>query len=499
MSRTKSFIRGFASTTAQKILTKLIGLVVTPIVLSYLDKTEYGIWVIIGSVLGYMGLMDFGITGATTAIVAKSNTPQREAHINTIINNAFALQIIIGLLIIIFGIAFSSYFPTMFNIGNYSKENAWLVFVMAIIGYGISFPPKSLKGLIRARQMISLAVWLEFILFIIVTALNLYLLSLNFGLMALPLGTITVRLLAYPVYIHFAKKSYPQLHFDFSLIKLKHMKEIFGVSAYWFVGMIAAMVIYSTDTILIGIFMSTAMVTMYALTFRLSEVLREFIYSINFTLMPGIGQIMGSGDKTKARDIYLRSQPIILSLAAVGAVFIYLFNQTFVDFWVGDSYFARQNISLIFGAILFTSVVFHASSLVISADLKLKEVTIARIVEAIINIVLSIWLIQSYGLNGVALATLMAAILTSFWYVPYITMRHLNISFKTWIHFIGYKIIIIFLFSIASAFIFKKYIEFSNTLTFLAFTGFCIINALLLWIIALDKETKGIVYAKFKR
>ncbi len=477
----------------------MIGLVVTPIVLSYLDKTEYGIWVIIGSVLGYMGLMDFGITGATTAIIAKSNTQKKETYINTIINNAFALQVLISLLIVIFGLLFSSYFPTMFNIGNYDKEDAWRVFVMAIIGYGISFPPKSLKGLIRARQMISLAVWLEFILFIIVTALNLYLLHLGFGLLALPLGTIAVRLLAYPIYIYFAKKAYPQLHFDLSVVNLKHMKEIFGVSAYWFVGMIAAMIIYSTDTILIGMFMSTAMVTMYALTFRLSEVLREFIYSINFTLMPGIGQIMGSGDKNKARDIYLRSQPIILSLSAVGAVFISLFNQVFVSFWVGDAYFAGQALSLIFGAILFTSVVFHASSLVISADLKLKEVTTTRIVEAIINIVLSIWLIQNYGLNGVALATLMAAILTSFWYVPYITMRHLDISFKTWIHFIGYKIIIIFLFSMASAFICKQYIGSSNTLTLLAFTGFCIINALLLWIIALDKETKGIVYAKFKR
>ncbi len=499
MSRTKSFIRGFASTTAQKILTKLIGLIVTPIVLSYLDKTEYGIWVIIGSVLGYMGLMDFGITGATSAIVAKNNTSQKETHINTIINNAFALQVLIGLLIVVFGLLFSFYFPTMFNMGNYDKEDAWLVFVMAIIGYGISFPPKSLKGLIRARQMISLAVWLEFSLFIVVTALNLYLLSFHFGLLALPIGTIVVRLLAYPVYIHFAKKAYPQLHFDFCLIKLKHMKEIFGVSAYWFVGMIAAMVIYSTDTILIGIFMSTAMVTMYALTFRLSEVIREFIYSINFTLMPGMGQIMGSGNKNKAREVYLKSQPIILSLAAVGGVFIYLFNQAFVGFWVGDGYFAGQTLSLIFGAILFTSVVFHASSLVISADLKIKRVTAIRIIEAIINIVLSIWLIQSYELNGVALATLMAAILTSFWYVPFITMKHLDISFKTWMRSIGYKTMIVLFFSLISAFICKQYIGEPNILTLLVFVSFCVANVVLLWLIALDKETKRMVYAKIRR
>lgn len=499
MSRTKSFIRGFASTTAQKILTKLIGLVVTPIVLTYLDKTEYGIWVIIGSVLGYMGLMDFGITGATSAIVAKNNTPQKETHINTIINNAFALQVLIGFLIVIFGLIFSFYFPDMFNMGDYSKEDAWLVFVMAIIGYGISFPPKSLKGLIRARQMISLAVWLEFILFIIVTVLNLYLLHLGFGLLALPLGTIAVRLLAYPVYMYFAKKAYSQLHFDLSVIRLHHMKEIFGVSAYWFVGMIAAMVIYSTDTILIGIFMTTAMVTMYALTFRLSEVIREFIYSINFTLMPGIGQIMGNGDKKKARAVYLRSQPIILSLAAVGAVFIYIFNQAFVGFWVGNEYFAGQTLSMIFGAILFVSVVFHASSLVISADLKIKEVTATRIIEALMNIVLSIWLIQKFGIIGVAFATLISAVFTSFWYVPWITMKHLEISFKTWMFAIGYKTIIVLLLSIVLAIVCQDYVGQSNISTIVALVCFGVGNVALLWFIALDSETKRMVYAKIRR
>ncbi|HIP13325.1 MAG TPA: hypothetical protein EYG73_11480, partial [Arcobacter sp.] len=140
MNRTSAFIKGFASTVAQKILTKIIGLIVTPIVLIYLDKTEYGIWVIIGSVLGYMGLMDFGVTGATAAIAAKSNTKEDEHRINIIINNAFALQSIIGILIIIVGFMISFYFPEVFNMGNYSKEDAWLVFVMAIIGYGISFP-----------------------------------------------------------------------------------------------------------------------------------------------------------------------------------------------------------------------------------------------------------------------------------------------------------------------------------------------------------------------
>ena len=446
MSRKSSFIKGFASTTAQSILIKIIGFLVTPIVLTYLNPTEYGIWVIIGSLLGYMGLMDFGVTGATTAIAAKSNTSENENKINVLINNSFVLQCLIGLLIIVVGGVFSIYFPNIFEMNNYSKDDAWLVFLLATIGYGISMPPKALKGLIRARQMIALLVWLEFALFILTTSLNLLLLHLGFGLLALPLGTICLRILSYPLFIYVAKKSYPNLSIDLSCINYGNMKNIFGVSLYWFVGMLAAMVIYSTDTILIGVFINAALVTTYALSYRLTEVLREFIYSFNFTLMPALGQLMGQGDKCKVRDLYLKSQPIILSIAFMASAAIYLFNGMFVSFWVGEDYFAGESISLIFASILFFGVVFQSSSVILTADLKVKDVTYVRIFEAILNITLSLWLIDDYGLLGVAIATLFSAIVTSFWIIPCKAIALLDISFAIWGKKVLLKLLIVMVF-----------------------------------------------------
>ncbi len=499
MSRTKSFVSGLTSTTTQKILTKLLGLAITPIVLTYLDKSEYGIWVIIGSVLGYVGLMDFGVTGATSSIAAKHNTSDMEHRINVVINNAFVLQCLIAILILVVGLIVSFYFPDLFNMGEYSKDDAWLVFVMAIIGYAISYPPKSLKGLIQARQMISISVWIEFFLFLFTTALNLAMLHAGFGLLALPAGTIAGRLLAYPLFYHYAKKAYPKLHFDRSVISINNMKEIFGVSAYWSIGMIAAILIYSTDTILVGMFISTAMVTVYALSFRLSEVIRELLYSINFTLMPGIGQIMGSGNLAKAREIYLRSQPVILSLAAVGAVFIYYFNGHFVRFWVGDDNYGGDNLSLVFAAGMFISVVFHASSLVMSADLKVRGVTVIRVIEAIINISLSLWLIQLYGLIGVAMGTLISGVLTSFWLVPFLTIRHLGISAGVWMRVIAFKTVVILVLSSLLAYILQNLWIYGSIGIGLSFLLYCIVSIGLVWSISMDQKTKGMVRERIKK
>jgi len=498
MNRTNAFVKGFLSTTTQKILTRIIGLFVTPIVLTYLDKTEYGIWIIIGSFLGYMGLMDFGITGATSAVIAKNNTKEQELEINKIINNAFFLQCIIGAVILVVGFIFSFYFPDVFNLENYSKDDAWIVLVFAIIGYAISFPPKSLKGLIRAKQHISLAVWIEFTLFVMTTILNLTLLELGFGLMALPLGTIAIRLLSYPIFIHYAKKIYPSLSFKLSLVRKEDIKSLFNVSIWWFLSILAAIVIYSTDTILIGMFLSASLVTVYALTFRLHEVVREWIYSITFTLMPGIGQLFGENNIEKIKEVYFKSQIVILSLSIYFGFLIYMYNGSFVSLWVGKEYYVGDNLSLIFALMLFITVVFHSSSVVLSADLKLKNITYVRITEATLNIILSIILIKEYELLGIAFATLISGVLTSFWIVPLMTIKRLGISLSEWFKKIVIKVLFIL------ALLYMAYVGMEviiSTTTFMKIVKFILFNIFslsVIWFVAFDKDTKEKVYAKIR-
>ena len=45
-----------------RALTELIGFLVTPIVLGFLGAEKYGVWVIIGTLLGYFGLLDLEVT-----------------------------------------------------------------------------------------------------------------------------------------------------------------------------------------------------------------------------------------------------------------------------------------------------------------------------------------------------------------------------------------------------------------------------------------------------
>lgn len=497
-TRTNAYLKGISSTTLQKILTKIIGLIVTPIVLSYLGQDEYGIWIIIGSFLGYMGLMDIGITGSVTQLIAKNDNKETMKKINIIVNNSFFLQVIIGAIIIVLGIICSFFFPNWFEINPDSKETAFMAFLLAAIGYGISFPPKTLKGLIRGKQQISLSIWLEFSMFLLTTGLNLYFLHLGFGLMSLPIGTIIVRLLSYFVFYKIAKKTLPELDLALSYFKWEDAKSILNVSSVWFIGSMSAVVIYTSDTLIIGATLSTGVVTIYALTFRLSEFLRDLIYTINSTAMPGLGQLAGQGNFERIRSILITMFPFVINITFGATLFVIFFNQEFVRLWVGDKMYGGDDLNLIFGLTLFTTVVFHTFSMILSSSLNLKAVTISRVTEAILNIVISLILVKDYGFLGVALGTIIASLLTSFWIVPIFACRYIKISLKQFFKEFGINIGFPFILTVLYFYLFRYLIEINFNKLLLLFL-LIILSIINIWVFGLNKNLKGKILAKIKK
>ncbi len=497
MSRKKAYIKGLTSTTLQKIMTKVIGLAVTPIVLSYLGKDEYGIWIVIGSLVGYMGLMDLGITGSVTQLIAKSDCVENADKINSIVNNSFFLQVIIGSMIIVLGVILSSFFPEWFEIHPDSKEMAWMAFLLAAIGYGISLPPRTLQGLIIGKQQIALSVWLEFFMFILTTALNLGMLHLGFGLISLPIGTIIVRLLSYAVYFKMAKRTFPQLHLSISYFKWQEAKSILSVSLIWFIGGMSAAIIYSSDTIIIGSVIGTGIVTVYALTYRLSEVFRHFIYTISGTAMPGMGQLSGQGEIEKIRNIFFIMFPFIMNVTFSAVLFIILFNEAFIGLWVGEELYGGNDLNIVFALTLLTTVVFHSFSVILSSGLNLKAIAISRSLEAILNIVLSLWLVQDFGIVGVALGTVIASVMTSFWVVPYFASRYLSISLSEAVSRfrinIGIPLIIYVLF---------YWILHDSTYydkgSFLILVIWAFLTLAIIWLFGLTRDMKGKILERFR-
>lgn len=64
--------------TAAVILSGLAGLASVPLGLHYFGPTRYGVWIVISSVISYLGLSNFGLPNATMTLVAQAREDARK-------------------------------------------------------------------------------------------------------------------------------------------------------------------------------------------------------------------------------------------------------------------------------------------------------------------------------------------------------------------------------------------------------------------------------------
>ena len=415
-SRTAAALRAALASYVTRFITLLLGFVVTPIVLAQIGRETYGYWVIVGSVIGYVGMVDFGITGSVATLIAREQH-HPEAVSRTVSNALVALTAARVLAVIGSAIAVVVA-PGLLRLTPASAPMVCKLILLAGTGLALSFPVRALKAALRGVQRIATLRLTEFGLALFRIALMLALLYLGNGVYSLPWSTIAASILGFLVLWPLAGKSVPGFKPSLALVSRREIREILGVSAWWFLGSLGALFIYQTDNIVVGRYIGATAVTVYALTFRIPNMVRGQLYQLNLSLAPGIGNLVGTGRNEQLRALYPQLLRITLFLGITAAALVFKLNRSLVSLWVGPENYGGDLLTLIFSVGVVYLLVFHLSSVILTNYLDLKVLAGTRFVEGIVNLVLSLVLVGRFGMLGVAAATLAAGFLTTAWFLP---------------------------------------------------------------------------------
>ncbi len=136
-----------------KIVTLGVWFFLTPFILNRLGQSIYGMWIMVGSLISYGSLLDFGIANAITKYVAEFQARGESEQARSLVATALWLYTIVGLVAILLGAIFAPIFPHLFNVPIEQHNTfSWLVFLSGI-GLGVSLPGAApiavLRGLHR--------------------------------------------------------------------------------------------------------------------------------------------------------------------------------------------------------------------------------------------------------------------------------------------------------------------------------------------------------------
>jgi O-antigen/teichoic acid export membrane protein len=179
-----------------------------------------------------------------------------------------------------------------------------------------------------------------------------------------------------------------------------------GVLAVW---TFSGLFVSGLDTVLVGRF-DFQNTGFYAIAVTATNLLIYVVGSVLVPLVPAVSALQTTGTPAQIGDITIRvSRYCALILCALGLPLI-VAAFPLLSLWVGHDYALK---SVIFLQVLvfanFVRQLGYPYSLIVIATGKQHLATIAGVSEAVINLVVSIWLANKIGALGVALGTVIGA------------------------------------------------------------------------------------------
>ncbi|MFC7670064.1 lipopolysaccharide biosynthesis protein [Hymenobacter humi] len=180
----------------------------------------------------------------------------------------------------------------------------------------------------------------------------------------------------------------------------------------------------------IGKVLTLAFVTIFSITVRIPEVGMNLLSNILGSLVPALAEIAVHEGESKTSEHFKRLLTLMASLSMLCCWMMVILDRWFIHLWVGESFFAGTSTLVLALIVMVQQIIARTGVLFLDAKGIVRNSSIAAIVEAGLNIAISIVLGTMMGLNGILLGTIIAALLTSSWYVPFLLRKHLAISFR---------------------------------------------------------------------
>jgi len=386
----------------------LVGLLLTPLILSHLGDERFALWAIFWSVSAYVMLMDMGMGVSIVRETAQAWGKHDTHTIHRVVVSVVVVMLGTSLLIWLLIAVASAWLLPMLSIKQELGSDIehlvdWAPLVFLLIAVFRVFDA-TLRGLQRFDLILGVTLTTS-----VVNVLGIYLvLTWGYGILGLMLATVasyTFQLFA--LYI-FTKKNLPQLSMRLSRFDWVLLKSMLPLGARIQVAKVAELASYQTDKLLLAFFMPLSFVTFYDLGSKIAAMMRDGVYTFTTAIFPVASQIQASGDHAKLWLLYTRGSKYLLMFSLPSLILLLLTAPMLIGAWLGHvSDFVLQAVLVL--AVAYWVIVSMAMAFNVGTALNWsKPIMRGAILQAVLNISLSAFLISQIGFMGALWGTLIA-------------------------------------------------------------------------------------------
>lgn len=432
-SRTGNYFLGVSTSYITTLVSMVIGLWFTPFVLRYISPEAFGINSVMGNLVLWTQIFTLGFPAWLSLYLSQRMDTISIAELNQHMSTIFLLQLVAAMLTLVIGLLVATNFSTLFEINPALQDQASLVafLIFVVVALGLMEQPFSM--LLIARQQIHYDSLMQLLAVIIRTVIAIALLMLGFNVISIALGILIGAIVGMIFTIRRSYQLTPELDLRLRYFSTKHIGEMSSLSFWWTLSYVATIVIQNTDQVLAARLVSLEAVTIMSLTGRLFTLATSALFQLSKSARPMLGQLIGQNDLERVEQVYRQLFILSTGVALAMSMALWAGNGVFMRAWVGADLYGGAWLGLAFAVNILVNTWMQPALSLLSSMMIARQQAQIRLVEAGLNLVLSIWLAQYFGIVGIVMATSLAAVCTSLLYLPYLVSRKLKQPFMPFI------------------------------------------------------------------
>lgn len=407
----------------------LLGFLITPVMVHVLGNGNYGLWVTVFSITGYFGLIDQGIRPSLVRFISRDQALGDREALRKAINSAVAMFTVAGVLALGVTFVVAMNFERWFTIDPAQRTVVREVILIAGASVAFGFPLGVFGAVLSGLQRYDLGNAIGIGINVLRAIAFVAVLKLGGGLLELAWVSLLMNLLGHALSLVLVLRLMPDLRFGRGLVSGTAMRAIGSYGGIAFIGALASSLAFQTDALVITAFLSAAAVTPFALASGLVDNVRTLVYSATFVLSPTASELDTRGETGKLHAMLLAGAKYSVLLSWPVLFGLMIFGENFIVTWVGPKFAtahrwpevlavhgpaasAAQILTILAAPTLLSLPQSTASALLFGVS-RHKGVVTLSLLNALLNLGLSILWARPLGLAGVALGTAVPLALVS--------------------------------------------------------------------------------------
>lgn len=407
-ARTRNYLHQIKGAVAYRAIGVAASFLAIPLMIGYLGPAKFGVWSTLLTVISWVVFFDLGIGNGLRNKVAELLAKNENGEARRYIASGYALigMISVALCIIAtvgtYFVRWQQVFNTQLVSESSLRGSVQIASFFVILNFWIGLIA-ALLGAVQKTSLIALGQMLS----------NLMVLAMVFSLTKTTNASISSLAFAYGVSLvasnlmlsYWFYCRYTDLRAVPKLAK-EHTRTLLNIGLQFFIIQLAALVMFTTDKILITQMFGPESVTQYDVVYKLFSIVTFAHAMVSAPLWSAYTDAYQRGDLDWIRKMLGKQLKIYLGVV-VGVCLLALLAKTILTMWVGPQILVEGGLIVAMGIFIAISIWSNIFAMLVNGIGKIKPQLYTAVIAMLINIPLSVMLAKytPLGLSGIVVGT----------------------------------------------------------------------------------------------